>query len=353
MTHKNKNFSLDFKKTFIQLNQTIRDALKSLNISGSKLCIVVDKKYLFKGVLNDGDIRRALLIGKTLDTKIKYIYNKKPFVLRENFNKKKSLKKLKLKKIDQAPIINKKKVLGVFNIDKSIFQNLNVPVVIMSGGYGLRLKPFTNILPKPLIPLNNKPVIDHIIDKFVVSGIKNFYISINKNSHQIMKSYFYQKKNKYKIKFIEEKIPLGTAGSIKYLKKNKKDFFVTNCDVIFDINFNKLYDFHKKNKYDFTLVVSYEENLLSYGVCRLKKNGLLKTIEEKPTFSYLANCGLYLMSPKIFKAMPKKINHSLDMNELISLALKKKFRIGTFIVSRNSWHDVGQWKEYNNTLKRF
>ena len=102
---------------------------------------------------------------------------------------------------------------------------------------------------------------------------------------------------------------------------------MTNCDVIFDVNFQNFYEFHKKNKYDLTIVGSYEENLLSYGVCKLKKNGLLKTIEEKPTFSYLANCGLYLMSPRIFKVMPKKINHSFDMNELITLALKKNLEL--------------------------
>ena len=135
------------------------------------------------------------------------------------------------KNLDIIPVITKnRKVIDVIYWSKIFGKNKNInfdiPTLIMAGGRGTRLKPFTNILPKPLIPLNNKPVIEHIIDNFVISGIKNFYISINKNSHQIMKSYFHQKKNKYKIKFIEEKIPLGTAGCIKYLKKNKKDFFV-------------------------------------------------------------------------------------------------------------------------------
>ena len=347
------------EKYKILSNKKIKDALEALGKFGQNCLVVVDKNNNLQGTLSDGDLRSALLNKKNLKDSIKSVYQKNPtFLTKNNFDKKEAEKILIKKNLDIIPVITKnRKVIDVIYWSKVFGKNKNInfdiPTLIMAGGRGTRLKPFTNILPKPLIPLNNKPVIDHIIDNFAISGIKNFYISINKNSHQIMKSYFHQKKNKYKIKFIEEKIPLGTAGSIKYLKKNKKDFFVTNCDVIFDINFNNLYDFHKKNKYDFTLVVSYEENLLSYGVCKLKKNGHLKTIEEKPTFSYLANCGLYLMSPKIFKVMPKKINHSLDMNELISLALKKKFRIGTFIVSRNSWHDVGQWKEYNNTLKRF
>ena len=347
------------EKYKILSNKKIKDALAALGEFGQNCLVVVDKNNNLQGTLSDGDLRSALLNKKSLNDGIKNVYQKKPtFLIKNNFDKKEVEKILIKKNLDIIPVITKnRKVIDVIYWSKIFGKNKNInfdiPTLIMAGGRGTRLKPFTNILPKPLIPLNNKPVIEHIIDNFVISGIKNFYISINKNSHQIMKSYFHQKKNKYKIKFIEEKIPLGTAGCIKYLKKNKKDFFVTNCDVIFDINFNNLYDFHKKNKYDFTLVGSYEENLLSYGVCKLKKNGLLKTIEEKPTFSYLANCGLYLMSPKIFKAMPKKINQSLDMNELISLALKKKFRIGTYIISQNSWHDVGQWKEYNSTLKRF
>lgn len=340
-------------------NKKIKDALIALGKFGQNCLVVVDKNNNLQGTLSDGDLRGALLNKKKLNDSIKNIYHKNPFFLiKNNFEKKEAEKILIKKNIDLIPVITKnKKVIDViywskiFGKNKNI--NIDIPTLIMAGGKGTRLKPFTNILPKPLIPLNNKPVIDHIIDYFVTSGIKNFYISINKNSHQIMKSYFHQKKNKYKIKFIEEKMPLGTAGSIKYLKKNKKDFFVTNCDVIFDINFYNLYKFHKKNKYDFTVVCSYEENLLSYGVCKLKKNGLLRNIEEKPTFSYLANCGLYLLSPRIFKVMPRKINHPIDMNELISLALKKKFRIGTYIVSSNSWHDVGQWKEYKSTLNKF
>lgn len=347
------------EKYKILSNKKIKDALTALGEFGQNCLVVVDKNNNLQGTLSDGDLRSALLNKKSLKDSIKNIYQKNPFFLiNNNFNKKEAEKILIKKNIDLIPVITKnKKVIDVIYWSKIFGKNKNInfdiPTLIMAGGRGTRLKPFTNILPKPLIPLNQKPVIDHIIDNFVISGIKNFYISINKNSHQIMKSYFHQKNNKYKIKFIEEKIPLGTAGSIKYLKKNKKDFFVTNCDVIFDINFNNLYKFHKKNKYDLTVVCSYEENLLSYGVCKLEKNGLLRDIEEKPTFSYLANCGLYLISPKIFKVMPRKINHSLDMNELISLALKKKFRIGTYIISHGSWYDVGQWKEYKNTLKRF
>lgn len=340
-------------------NKKIKDALEAIGKFGQNCLVIVDKNNNLQGTLSDGDLRKALLSNKRLDDSIKSIYQKKPiFLVKNKFDKKEAEKILLKKNVKIIPIITKsRKVIDViywskiFGKNKNI--NLDIPTLIMAGGRGTRLKPFTNVLPKPLIPLNEKPVIDHIIDNFVYAGTKSFYISINKNSHQIMKSYFHQKKNKYKIKFIEEKIPLGTAGSIKYLKKSKKDFFVTNCDVVFDIDFNNFYEFHKKNKYDLTLVGSYEENLLSYGVCKLKKNGLLKAIEEKPSFSYLANCGLYLMSPKIFKVMPKKINNPLDMNELISSALKQKLKIGVYFVSKKSWYDVGQWKEYKNTLDRF
>jgi len=231
------------KKYKILSNKKIKDALAAIGEFGQNCLIVVDKNNNLQGTLSDGDLRSALLNKKSLNDSIKNVYQKNPtFLIKNNFDKKEVEKILIKKNLDIIPVISKnRKVIDViywskvFGKNKNI--NVDIPTLIMAGGRGTRLKPFTNVLPKPLIPLNNKPVIDHIIDNFVISGIKNFYISINKNSHQIMKSYFHQKKNKYKIKFIEEKIPLGTAGCIKYLKKNKKDFFVTNCDVIFDINF--------------------------------------------------------------------------------------------------------------------
>ena len=344
----------------ISPTKKIKDALEAIGKFGQNCLIVVDKKNNLLGTLSDGDLRKALLSKKGLDDNIKNVYHKKPvYLVENNFDKKDAEKKLIKQNLDIIPIINKtKKVVDIIYWSKIFGKkskdiSLDIPTLIMAGGKGTRLKPFTDILPKPLIPLNEKPVINHIIDNFLQFGIKNFFISINKNSHQIMKSYFAQIKKRYKIKFLEETIPLGTAGCLKFIKSIKKDFFVTNCDVIFDIDFNNFYKFHKKNKFDLTVIGSYEEKSLSYGVCNLKKNGLLKNIEEKPKISYLANCGLYLMSPKIFKLIPKNLNKQLDMNELISKALIKKFKIGVYFISQNSWHDVGQWKEYKNTLNKY
>ena len=339
MMYKNKNYSLDFKKTFIQLDQTIKDALKNLNISGSKLCIVVDKKYLFKGVLNDGDIRRALLKGKTLYTKIKYIYNKNPFVLKENFNKKIALKKLKLKTIDQAPIINKKKVLGVFNIDKSIFQNLDVPVVIMSGGYGLRLKPFTLKVPKALINIKKVPMLSIVIDNIKKFGFKNFILTTFYKSKKIKDFYKNGKNLGVNINYIKENKPLGTAGSLSLLKNKikQKNFLLTNCDVLSEINYRSLLDFHIKNKADLTIAVKRYVSKNNYGEISIK--GIrVKSIVEKPKNDIIINSGIYVLKNKCLKFL--KYNQHKDMNELITLLIKNKKKVIAFPFY-DDWFDLG------------
>jgi len=179
MTYKTKYLlDVDIKKTFIKLHETINDALKSLNNSNARICIVVDKKNFFKGVLNDGDIRRALLKGKNLTTKISNIYNKKPIVLNKNYDEKNSIKKLKENNLDNAPIVDNKKIIGIFNANKPIIKkNLEMPVVIMSGGKGSRLKPTTIKIPKALVQIKKTPMLTLVINNLRKYGFFNFILT--------------------------------------------------------------------------------------------------------------------------------------------------------------------------------
>lgn len=351
---------LNFKNILITEDQPIRSALEKINRSGLKNIIVVNKKNKFKGIISDGDVRRAILKKIKLNDNVKKIFNRKPIFVYENDYEIEKIKKIFIKKqIDIIPVISKKKQL-VVNVIKAIdtlysknqLGTKKTPVVLMAGGFGKRLAPVTNFLPKALMPLNNKPILEHIIHSFFNYKFNNFFLCLNYKS-EIIKSYFKKKKN-YKIKYVNENKPLGTCGALRNLKNNlKSEFFLTNCDVLFDVNYDDILDFHKKNKNHITIVASEKEYRLQYGVCNLTKNGKLIKILEKPSFDFIINAGLYIMDKQILKLIPKK---PFDTPDLIQSAKKKKFKVSVYFISEKSWIDIGQWDEFNisqNKIKLF
>jgi len=282
------------KDITIHPQATIKEAMGSLDKTAEKVLLVVDENQALIGALTDGDIRRYILKGQDLIGTIENAYKPNPiFIFQEDFNIDK-IKTVFLKnKIDLIPILDQnckvvdfitwEKAFG--NNRKSENQKLDVPVVIMAGGKGTRLKPFTRVLPKPLIPVGNKPVIDHIIDRFRVYGISEFYLTIHHMS-KIMRAYFEEKEPDYSIGFAEEDEPRGTAGSLKLLAdKLNKPFFVSNCDIIIEADYADLYRFHMQNKHDITLVASAKQFNIPYGICELNGSGSLERIKEKPEYN--------------------------------------------------------------------
>lgn len=337
-------------KFLINPDKTIEEALKLIQKNSRRCLVVVDKRKKLLGTLSDGDIRGALLENKKLKDKIFSFYNKKAKFIFKNKIKKEKLQYLQ-KNFDLVPIVNEDKTVEdiVFPGKKNKNASLNIPVVIMAGGKGTRMHPITKILPKPLIPLNDKPIISHIIDSFTNSGVKHFVISINYKS-EIIKAYFKENEDHLKIQFLEEKTPLGTIGSLSLLKnKIKKDFIVINCDTILKIDYKDLFSFHKKNRNYVTIVASAKEFKIPYGVCNIDKKGNLKKINEKPNYNFLVSSGIYLINPKILKHIPK--NKKFDFNEFIKILLQKNIKIGVYPIDDNLWIDVGKLSEYNKALK--
>ena len=334
------------KKILITANTTIKEALKKLQSTGYKCLIVVNEKNQLLGTLTDGDVRKILIKNKHVSTKIKNIYQKKPTYIFEhklNIGKENNF----FHKSDHSviPVVDKnlyvKNIIYKDKLFKKKNIKINIPAVIMAGGKGTRLRPFTNVLPKPLIPINGRAVIDIIIENFKNFGVKEIYLSINYKS-KILESYL--KESKTKVKYLKEKITLGTAGVLNSLKNTKKEFFVTNCDTILDINYNDLYKYHKKHKHDFTIVVTKKKFKVPYGVCKLDDGGNFKKIDEKPQNDFLVSVGLYLINSKIFKQIPK--NKYLDMNSLIELSLRHTFKVGVFSINSSLWKDVGKWDDF-------
>ncbi|GAG94810.1 unnamed protein product, partial [marine sediment metagenome] len=277
------------------------------------------------GALTDGDIRRYILKEQNLIGAIENAYNRNPFfVFQEDFDREKVKKIFTENKIGLIPILDQnRKVLDYITWEKVFGSNkrpedqkLNVPVVIMAGGSGTRLEPFTKVLPKPLIPVGEKPMIDHIIDRFMVYGICEFYLTIHHMS-KIIRAYFEEKVPDYSLEFVEENEPRGTAGSLKLLSdKLDRPFFVSNCDVIIEADYADLYCFHTKNSYDITLVASTKQFNIPYGICELNGSGSLKLVQEKPEYSFLVNTGLYVLNPNVIDLIPDNklfhITHLMD-----------------------------------------
>lgn len=344
-------------------NSTVRSAIKILNKHKKRTLVVIDKKNKLLGTLSDGNLRKSILKGFGLDSPIDKIYDKNPITLFEYQANFKNLKDIFLKyKVQLIPIINKKKILKkIFYLEDILEKNTyyknaqnkfsNLGVIIMAGGMGVRMKPYTNIFPKPLLPLRNNTVIDAIISKFLDNKINNFYITLN-YKHNLMRNHFEKYKSEINFNFIKEKKPLGTAGSLYYLKNSKENlFFVTNCDVIIDEDYKNIIDFHKKNKNDLTIVAVKRTINLPYGVCLFDSKKKFSSILEKPSYNYLLNTGMYLINSNKFSILKK--NQKLDMTDLINKLKKRKQKIGVYEINEINWKDFGNWKIYNENLNDF
>ena len=347
------------KHLIIKSSATIKESLLKLEQVKEKCLIISNKKNKLLGTLTDGDIRRAILNGANINSKIKKYSQKKPYFLTlikfkrlKDFQIAKLIKFKKRDNIDIIPVVNNQKIIIKLLASNQLQESTNyksylnkIPLVIMAGGKGTRLKPFTDIFPKALIPIGKIPAVEHIIENFMKFGVKKVLLTVNYKK-DLVKSYF--KQNKFrKLTFIEEKKPLGTAGALKLVgKKIKSDFFVSNCDTICKFNLSKFYDYHKKNKYDFTIVVASKHHEFPYGSCVIDKKGKLKKIIEKPSTQHLVNIGLYLLRPNVVKLIPH--NKYFDMDTLIKKIKEKKFSIGVFPVSEDSWIDIGEWSKYSS-----
>jgi NDP-sugar pyrophosphorylase family protein len=227
---------------------------------------------------------------------------------------------------------------------------IHLPVVIMAGGQGTRLDPFTRILPKPLIPLGDKTVIEHIIESFLKFGVSTFYLSVNHKS-KIIKSYFEELHPPYVIEYIQEDKPLGTAGSLRYLRDQLAgSFIVTNCDIIIDADYAELIDFHDKSNNDITIVGSLKNYHIPYGICEIVNGGTLARITEKPEYNFLVNTGMYVLRAETLRLIPK--DEIFHMTHLIEKVKETGGKVAVFPVSDKAWLDTGEWAEYRKALKQ-
>ncbi len=344
-----------YKYLFIDSDISIKESIRLLDKFAKKV-LLVTKENVLEGILTDGDIRRWILKNGNLDEKVYKIMNSNPIFLLE---KDKSLSKqlMKEKSVECIPILNnKKEVVDVvfWNdnfLDKlNYYKDINVPVVIMAGGKGTRLYPYTKILPKPLIPIEDTPIIERIIDRFIDYGCKDFYLTVNYKKNMI-KAYFNELDRSYNIHYVEEDKPLGTGGSLNLLKdKIKGTFFVINCDVLIEANYSDILKYHKKNNNKITVVTSLKNYKIPYGVIELSDTGNIINTIEKPEYNFLVNTGMYILEPEVLDDIPS--NKFFNITDLIDNYINIGKRVGTYPVTNNSWLDMGEFKEMERMVNK-
>ena len=331
---------------------SVKIAMQQLDAIGSKILFVVDGSGRLIGSLTDGDIRRWILKNGMLSGSVDSACNKKPFAVGKEYGIDEVKAVMTRQKIPMIPVVDGKRRLVDVLMWDAIFgtvgirvrRQMSIPVVIMAGGKGTRLDPFTRILPKALIPIGEKPVIEVIIDRFRDYGITSFHVSINHKSRMI-KAYFEEVRPAYDVFFLEETKPLGTAGGLSLLKgKVNGDIFVINCDILIESDLAEIVDFHRKRNLDVTLIGALRHYRLPYGVCEINGAGNLKGIKEKPEFDLLVNTGFYLLKSSVLNAIPNDTR--TDMTDLIDKLRKQRKKIGVFPISERSWIDVGEWEEF-------
>jgi len=338
------NIISNIDKYSLKKDAPIKSAIKILQKHQPKIVIVLDDKQKLLGTITDGDIRRGLLKGKTIEDKCSEVMNKKPSFALEN-DKKEIFRILEAQQINCPILINStNEVTGIFsNADTSARTLKTNKVIIMAGGEGKRLHPLTLDIPKPLLLVKDKPIIHIIISNFIKHGFNDIYLSVRYKSEQLIEYFTKNVDFKNKISFIKEAKPLGTAGSLSLLKNEKidKPVIVINGDVLTDVNFNHLLDFHLKSKSKITLCTAEYCSRIPFGIIK-QDEGKLKKINEKPNNKYLINAGIYVIDPLVIKEMDK--NFKIDMTYLISEYLSTN-AVSVFPI-HEPWLDVGSIDDY-------
>lgn len=340
----------------ISVDDSILSALRKMDGHRTKLVFAFEGDK-FEGILTIGDIQRAIIRHVNLSDSVSRILVKDKIYASD----KDSLEDIKVvmfkELIDCMPVLNDEgeivDVLFWYDVfSEDVAENrpkIELPVVIMAGGKGTRLKPITNVIPKPLVPVGDKTILEVIMDQFEGIGCKKFYMSVNYKA-DMMEFYLSQLDHKYDIEFFLEDKPLGTIGSVSLLKgKISTPFFVSNCDSINEQDYRDVYDYHINNNNDMTIVTMVKSFKIPYGVIETGENGLMVSLQEKPEHTYMVNTGVYILNPNLIDEIPE--GEFFHITHLMEKVKARGGRVGCFPVSEDAWKDMGEWPEYLKMIK--
>ena len=339
------------KKRIIAPSLSLLDAIRRMDEVKVKTLFVFSGEQ-FEGLITIGDIQRAIINNIALNEPVLHILNKNKIYGYMSEGEESIKEKMRKMRAEVMPILNEQgELVDVWfwgdlfkKAEQEERQKIDLPVVIMAGGKGTRLKPITNVIPKPLVPVGDKTILEVIMDQFESIGCHKFYMSVNYKA-DMMKYYLSQLDHQYDIEFFMEDKPLGTIGSVSLLKgKITTPFFVSNCDSINEQDYRDVWDYHMNNHNDMTIVTMVKSFKIPYGVIETGEDGLMTALKEKPEQTYQVNTGVYILTPECIDEIPK--GEFFHITHLMEKIKERGGRVGCFPVSEHSWTDMGEWPEY-------
>jgi len=325
---------------------TISEAMQKIDKNAGGILFLIDEHEKLVGCITDGDIRRFLLAGGEMSSNAIEAANKSP----KTANSLDEARNLYHKRnYVVIPLVdNNEHIVNLYtgengNTYSKKHNPINIPVVINAGGKGTRLDPFTRVLPKPLIPIGELPIIEHIMKEYQTYSCDEFHIIVNYKK-DLMKAYFADNDNHYNITWYDEEKPLGTGGGLSLLRGKFTDtFFFANCDALLTANYESMVKFHKENGNVITMICAYKNINIPYGVVEMGINGTIQEMKEKPLISFLTNTGIYIVEPEVIDDIEDDI--SIGFPDIIEKERKKGKKVAVFPVSENDWMDMGQLPE--------
>jgi len=340
-----------WQKTIVRSNQTLLETMKIIDNATLQFAVVVDEEMHLLGTVTDGDIRRGILRGEGLEVPITSIMNSNPISAPSGQKTYKYKQLMKSKMLKQLPIVDESnRIIDISfmdNLDTSTYKNT---VVLMLGGLGTRLRPLTDEIPKPMLRVGNKPILETIIEGFKQYGYSNFIFSVNYKKEVIQEYFQNGEAFDVTIEYVEEDKRMGTAGALSLLENRPTEpFFVMNGDLLTQINFDQLMQFHIEYQSVATMCVREYEYQIPYGVIETAGTNLV-TIKEKPIHRSFVNAGIYVLNPEIFDYIPQ--DEFYDMPTLFEQLIEKEKKTSVFPI-HEYWLDIGQVEDFNKANKEY
>ena len=342
---------LDIQRFIGTADISLARAMQEIDSNANGILFLVDENRKLIACITDGDIRRFLLSGGKLDSPAIQAANRNPKTAHSLEEAQKLYHK---KNYIVIPIVDSNGVtIDFYNGNGSYVKDrpaLDIPVVINAGGRGTRLDPFTKVLPKPLIPVGDLPIIELIMKEYQTYSCNDFHIIVN-YKRELMKAYFADNEKHYNISWYDEDKPLGTGGGLSLLKGQFHDtFFFANCDALLTANYERMLQFHKENGNVITMICAYKTLDIPYGIVEIGLNGKIDRMQEKPTMSFLTNTGIYIVEPEVVEDIEK--DTPIGFPDIIEMERKKGKKTAVFPVSENDWMDMGQLSELEKMRNR-
>ncbi|WP_460168539.1 nucleotidyltransferase family protein [Campylobacter concisus] len=342
----------NIKNIKLKQNATIKEALGIIDSGAMQIALVVDDNDKLLGTLTDGDIRRGILRGLDLDSSIETIVFKEPAIAKISSTKEEILKIALSKKLHQIPIVDDNGiVLDLKEIEELVEPKIKTNrVILMVGGLGTRLRPLTQDTPKPMLKVGNKPILQTIVERFAEYGFVNITMCVNFNA-SIIRDYFGDGKEfGVNIDYVLEQKRMGTAGALSLLKERPSEpFFVMNGDLLTNVNFEHIFNYHTLHKATATMCVREYDYEVPYGVVKMNDNKIT-AIAEKPVQKFFVSAGIYMLSPEILDLIPQ--DEFYDMPALFEKLIRLSKDVISFPI-REYWLDIGRMEEYQRANEEY